>query len=373
MSKSPYKSTSVKMKKTETIAIPSRYDFTIHVGEDYRGQPLCSFRVARSSMTTSSDVWAFDLESAHERGEDNFWYRADSPEAFRIILNIIHGRPSANPKSVTQAVLHQVAKSAARYRVVGELQDFIGSREKLLNKGIPHTANRYARSTNFEQRIETSVVFQQFKSFDKALTEVVRTTDLGIVSQVIVHPKSRRIMARSAPNQSAGKSVIRVNLPGQDHSIFSSEVEMQAGMRKAELDAEVNRFLLEAESGLANHCTVRTSKTANKCRNSIVGSIRCGMTVYEHNEFTLEKYAQHLRSIEITPSHAAHQRCVDALDWEGRITRIYERKFGWSGAILSQFPDVKMRKKKPRYMISSTYGSRDFDDNRDFEELDDSN
>lgn len=305
MSSSPYPSASVRNRKTRTIATPSHFDFTTHVGEDYKGQPLCSFRVARASMTTSSEVWAIDLGAAHFDGENQFWYKADSPEAFEIILNVIHGKPSANPKIVTQAVLHQVAKSAARHQVVADLQDFIDSRQKILMKGSPHTANRYTWSSNFEKRIETSVMFQQTDSFEKAMTEVIRTTDLGIESQVVVHPASRpRIMARTTPNQSPGKSVIRVNIPGHHHSIFSNEVELQAATRKVVLDVEVKNLLKGLESRSINPCIVSRSKTSDKCRKAVIGSIRCGIMVYDYNAFTKVHLGEVCSAPEVNRDHA---------------------------------------------------------------------
>lgn len=347
------------------ISSPTTCNFTIHVGVD-SGQPLRSFRVVHQCLSKNSESWKRDIRTARDQGDDQFWYNVDSPEAFEIILNVVHGRPDANAEEVTRETLYKVAQTSARHGVIHMLRDFVRARSSVLMKEPAFGSSKYARTANLEQRVITSWLFSLDVPFEKSVTELINTTILGIDSQVVLFPGSKHTRPRFRPGQTTGMSLVHIRLPDQHQSKVTEEVEHHAAIRKAELDAVAEKLLEELESGAVEYCVVRRSIASEKCHNAMVGSIRRGMRVQHSEELTLEKYAQHLKSIEIIPSHATHARCVDALNWEARITQVYERKFGWSDVFLKQFPKLKLKSSDTPLMIQGKkYDFQDVEDSGD--------
>ncbi|KAE9988372.1 hypothetical protein EG328_011132 [Venturia inaequalis] len=83
-----------KSTKLKFVLDPLHANFTINIGTPGT-QPLQSFRVIAECLAEKSEIWQQAILQAREYGVDYCWTN-DDPEAFEIILNVIHSCPEKN-------------------------------------------------------------------------------------------------------------------------------------------------------------------------------------------------------------------------------------------------------------------------------------
>lgn len=157
-------------------------------------------------MIVNSESWKQAIEEARQYGRDYCWFTEDDPKAFKIILNIVHGKPEANPSHATQKLLLDITWSSRRHGVQSILNDFVHARSSILLE------DHHVLGCTAEDIFFIATHFELQAVFVKAATELINNILLQNMNDnhIVAFATSQGTMSGYLGKDVAGKPILLI-------------------------------------------------------------------------------------------------------------------------------------------------------------------